>query len=210
MKENKTLYKILKLIYSNLLKILYRPKVYGKENIPEEGPIIFVGNHRHAFDPVVVMTYTKRTIHYMAKESIFKGIHGKILKEIGLIKVYRTKSNPTAVVEAVEILKQGGTVGIFPEGHRNKTSEDLLKFRHGAVAIAKQADSKIIPFAIRGEYKIFKKGLEIEFGEPVDIGKMEIEEANDYIRNKVLKLYRKQEKDEIYIYNKWKGGKRKI
>ena len=108
MKENKPLYKTLKIIYSSLVKILYRPKVYGKQNIPEEGPIILVGNHRHAFDPVVVMTYTKRIVHYMAKESIFKGIHGKILKEIGLIKVYRTKSNPVAVTEAVEILKQGG------------------------------------------------------------------------------------------------------
>ena len=138
----------------------------------------------------------------MAKESIFKGIHGKILKEIGLIKVYRTKSNPVAVTEAVEILKQGGTVGIFPEGHRNKTSEDLLKFRHGAVAIAKQANTKIVPFAIRGKYKVFKKGLELEFGEPVDISNMEIEEANNFIRDEVLKLYRKQEKNEVYIYNK--------
>ena len=202
MKQNKPLYKTLKIIYSSLVKILYRPKVYGKQNIPEKGGVIFVGNHRHAFDPVVVMTYTKRIVHYMAKESIFKGIHGKILKEIGLIKVYRTKSNPVAVTEAVEILKQGGTVGIFPEGHRNKTGEDLLKFRHGAVAIAKQANTKIVPFAIRGQYKIFKKGLELEFGEPVDISKMEIEEANNFIRDEVLRLYRKQEKNEVYIYNK--------
>lgn len=202
MKENKILYKFLKIIYSTLLKTLYRPKVYGKQNIPIDGPIIFVGNHRHAFDPIVVMTYTKRIVHYMAKESIFKGLHGKVLKEIGLIRVYRTKSNPVAVSEAVEILKQGGTVGIFPEGHRNKTDQDLLKFRHGAVAIAKQANSKIIPFAIRGEYKIFRKGLEIEFGKPLDISEMEIEEANEYIKNEVLKIYRKQEKDEVYIYNK--------
>lgn len=202
MKENKILYKILKIIYSSLLKTLYKPKVKGKENIPEQGPITFVGNHRHAFDPIVVMTYTKRIIHYMAKEELFKGIHGIILKKMGLIKVYRTKSNPTAVIEAVEILKQGGAVGIFPEGHRNRTDQDLLKFKHGAVAIAKQVDAKIIPFAIRGQYKILKKGLEIEFGEPVDISQMEIEEANNYIRNVVLKIYRKQEKDEIYIYHK--------
>lgn len=191
MKENKPLYHFLKIIYSSILKILYRPKAKGTENIPEEGAVIFVGNHRHAFDPVVVMTYTKRIVHYMAKESLFKGIHGLLFKGIGLIKVYRTRSNPTAVVEAVEILKRGGTVGIFPEGTRNKTDQELLKFRHGAVAIAKQANAKIVPFAIRGEYKLFKKGLEIEFGEPVDINKMEIEEANNYMRNEVLELLRK-------------------
>ena len=191
MKENKKLYKFFKIIYSNLLKILYRPRVYGIENIPEEGPIIFVGNHTHAFDPIVVMTYTNRIVHYMAKESLFKGIHGKIFENIGLIKVYRTKSNPMAIVEAEKILKQGGAVGIFPEGTRNKTGKELLNFRHGAVAIAKQANAKIIPFAIRGKYRLFRKGLEIEFGKPIEINQMEIEEANDYIRNEVLNILRK-------------------
>ena len=191
MKENKLLYKTLKIIIKPLLKILYWPKAYGTENIPKEGPIIFAGNHKHAFDPVVVMTHTDRIVHYMAKESIFKGFHGKILESIGIIKVYRTKSNPTAVIEAEQILKQGGAVGIFPEGTRNKTEQELLKFRHGAVAIAKKANSPIIPFAIKGEYKLFRKGVIIEFGKPVDVSKMEIDEANDYIRNEVLKLLRK-------------------
>ena len=191
MKENKILYNILKLIYSTILKVLYRPTVYGAENIPKEGAVIFVGNHKHAFDPVVVMTYTKRIVHYMAKESVFKGMHGLLFKGIGLIKVYRTRSNPRAVIEAVEILKNGGTVGIFPEGTRNKTDKELLRFRHGAVAIAKQANTPIIPFAIRGEYKLLKKGLTIEFGEPINVSEMEIEEANEHTRNEVLELLRK-------------------
>ena len=59
------------------------------------------------------------------------------------------------------------------------------------MAIAKKANSQIIPFAIRGEYKIFSKRLTIEFGKPVDVSQMEKEEANDYIRNQVLQLLRK-------------------
>lgn len=191
MKENQKLYKFLKTIYSKLIKILYKPTVKGTENIPKNGPIIFVGNHRHAFDPIMVMSNTKRTVHYMAKESLFKGIHGKIFENIGTIKVRRNKSNPKAIIEAEEILKQGGTVGIFPEGTRNRTNQELLKFKHGAVAIAKQTNTQIIPFAIKGNYKIFKKGLSIEFGKPVDVSQMEIEEANDYIRNEVLNILRK-------------------
>lgn len=191
LKENKKLYKFLKSIYSKLLKILYKPTAYGVKNIPEEGPIIFVGNHRHAFDPIVVMTHTNRIVHYMAKESLFKGIHGKIFENMGLIKVYRNKSNPMAVTEAEEILQKGGSVGIFPEGTRNRTSQELLKFRHGAVAIAKETNSKIIPFAIRGKYRLFRKGLTIEFGKPIDVSQMEIEEANDYVRNEVLNIFRK-------------------
>lgn len=191
MKENKVLYKICKLIYSSLLKILYRPTAIGVKNIPEEGPVIFVGNHRHAFDPVVVMTHTKRIVHYMAKESLFKGFHGFIFKQIGLIKVYRTRNNPVAVNEAIEILKHNGTVGIFPEGTRNKTNEELLRFRHGAVAIAKEANVPIVPFAIKGKYKLFSKKLIIEFGNPIDVDNMDVEKANDYMRNEVLNLLRK-------------------
>jgi 1-acyl-sn-glycerol-3-phosphate acyltransferase len=191
MKENQKLYKIAKAIYSKLLKILYNPTTKGTKNIPEQGPIIIVGNHKHAFDPIMVMSNTNRTIHYMAKESLFKGIHGKILESIGTIKIHRNKSNPIAIKEAEEILKQGGAVGIFPEGTRNRTNQELLKFRHGAVEIAKKTNTPIIPFAIKGDYKLFKKGLSIEFGKPINISHMEVEEANNYIRNEVLNILRK-------------------
>jgi len=191
MKENQKLYKIAKAIYSKLLKILYNPTTKGTKNIPEKGPIIIVGNHKHAFDPIMVMSNTNRTIHYMAKESLFKGINGKILESIGTIKIHRNKSNPIAIKEAEEILKQGGAVGIFPEGTRNRTNQELLKFRHGAVEIAKKTNTPIIPFAIKGDYKLFKKGLSIEFGKPIKISHMEVEEANNYIRNEVLNILRK-------------------
>ena len=192
MKENKNhLYKICKLIYSVLLKILYRPTVYGIENIPKEGNLIFAGNHRHALDPIVVMSNTNRIVHYMAKEELFKGLHGIIFKKIGLIKIYRNRSNPLAVIEAENILKEGGTIGVFPEGTRNRTENELLKFRHGTVVIAKKTNTKILPFAIKGKYKIFRKGVIIEFGKPIDVSKMEVEEANEYLRNEVLKLLRK-------------------
>lgn len=192
MKENKNhLYKICKIIYSVLLKVLYRPTVYGIENIPKEGSLIFAGNHRHALDPIVVMSNTTRIVHYMAKEELFKGLHGIIFKNIGLIKIHRNKSNPLAVIEAENILKQSGTIGVFPEGTRNRTENELLKFRHGTVVIAKKTNTKILPFAIKGKYKIFRKGIIIEFGKPLDISNMEIEEANEYLRNEVLKLLRK-------------------
>lgn len=191
MKENKTLYKFLKVICKTILKVLYRPNVIGAENIPEEGSIVFAGNHRHAFDPVVVMTSTKRMVHYIAKKEIFKGLHGKLLEAIGIIKVDRSKSNPLAVKEAQQVLLgKNGSIGIFPEGTRNKTEEDLLKFRHGAVVMAKNTNAKIVPFAINGKYKVFRKGLTLEFGKPIDISNLELEEANELLRNEVLKLYR--------------------
>ena len=192
MKENKVFYGFLKCIYASLVTILYNPKVYGKENIPKDGPIVFAGNHRHAFDPVVVMTYTNRFVHYMAKETLFKGIFGFLLRQIGIIKVYRTRNNPLAIEEAENVLNEGGTIGIFPEGTRNKElKEDLLKFKRGAVVIAQNSGSKIVPFYINGQYKIFRRTLELHFGKPIDVSGMTIDDANNYLREEVLKLIRK-------------------
>lgn len=192
MKQNTNyLYKFLKVICTIIIKILYRPKVIGIENIPQDEAIILAGNHKHAFDPVLVMTSTKRIVSYMAKEEIFKGLHGKLLEKLGMIKVYRGKSNPQAVIEAEKVLKNNGAVGIFPEGTRNKTEKELLKFRHGAVAIASKTNSKIVPFAIRGKFRIFRKGLEIEFGKPIAVQELEIEEANKYLESEVLNILRR-------------------
>lgn len=189
--EKNGVYKVIKIICIILLKIIYRPRVIGKENIPEEGPVIFAGNHKHAADPVMVITSTKRVVHFMAKEELFKGIHGKIFKKMGLIKVYRGKGNPLAVIEAEKILENNGTVGIFPEGTRNRTEKELLRFKYGTVMIANKTNSQIVPFAIRGRYRVFRKGLEIEFGKPIQVQGMEKEDANKYLENEVLNLLRK-------------------
>lgn len=190
-KEKNFIYSFVKPIYSILLKIIFKPKVIGKENIPETGALIVAGNHKNAVDPTMVMSSTNRVVHYMAKEELFKGIHGLIFEKMGLIKVSRKKVNPKAVIKAEKILNDGGTIGIFPEGTRNKGKEELLKFRYGTVAIAKKTNTPILPFAIRNKYKVFKKSVEIEFGKPINVSNMQIEEANEYLRNEVLKLLRK-------------------
>jgi len=190
-KEKNFVYWLIKPIYVVLLKIIFRPKVIGKENIPENGALIFAGNHKHAVDPTMVMMSTKRIVHFMAKEDLFKGFHGVIFKSMGLIKVRRGKSNPQAVIDAENILNNGGTIGIFPEGTRNKGEEELLKFRHGAVKIAQKTNTLIVPFAIKNKYKLFRKSVILEFGTTIDVSKMELQEANEYLRNQVLNLIRK-------------------
>lgn len=187
-KKGNVLYNILKVIYAILLKILFNPKVYGVENIPLEEGLILAGNHKCFIDPVIVMNSTKRRVYFMAKAEAFKGPLGLILKGIGLIKVDRSKNNPMAVIEAEKILKERNVVGIFPEGTRNKSNKPILKFRYGAVSIAKRANVKVVPFAIRGEYRIFRNNLQIEFGKPIEVVNLEIEEANKLLENEVIKL----------------------
>ena len=196
MKENKVLYKACKLIYTTLLKVLYRPTAYGLENIPGDGPVIFAGNHRHAFDPVVVMTYTKRTVHYMAKDEYFKGKAAWFFKLACCIPVDRSIKDENAKSKAREILNRGSALGIFPEGTRNKTigtkdEVDLLPFKFGAVSLAKKCNALIVPFGISGEYTGKKGKLTTRIGKPIDVSNMELEEANELLRKNILKLMKK-------------------
>lgn len=190
MEDKKTIkwYKNVKKIYKFLLKILYSPEVIGSDNIPDEGAIIFAGNHRNAIDPTILMSATNRIVHFMAKKEAFKGLHGIMFKNIGLIQIDRKKSNQVSVRVAERILNEGGTIGIFPEGTRNKTKERLLPFKKGAVVMAQKTKAKIVPFAITGEYKLFKKSLKIKVGKPVDVSNLSKEDANEYLKNEILKL----------------------
>lgn len=190
-KGNDKSYKFYTSIAIFLFKILYRPQVIGKENIPKDGALLIAGNHKHAFDPLMVIMSTKRVVHYMAKNEVFKGLAGVIFDRIGLIRIYSNKSNQMAVIDAENVLNEGGTIGIFPEGTRNRTKEELLRFKKGTVRMAKATNTKIIPFAIRGDYKLFRKNVVVEFGKPIDVVNMEIEEANEYLKDEVAKLLRK-------------------
>ena len=189
--KNKRWYIRTKKVYSFLLKVLYKPEVLGKENIPKEGAIIFAGNHKNAVDPTVLMASTDRLVHFIAKKEAFKGLHGVLFKNIGLIPINRTKGSPGAIKMAENILNEGGTIGIFPEGTRNKTENDLLPFKLGAVTMAKKTNAKIIPFAIKGKYKLFRKGLKIEIGKPISVTNLEKEEANKILENEILKLLKR-------------------
>lgn len=189
MKEHKIIYKIFKVIYVPLLKLIFRPKVYGKEHIPISGSLIIAGNHKHALDPILVTSNCNRFVHFMAKEEVSGGIFTKLFDLIGIIRVYKDKNkNVQSVILAKNLLKSGGTLGIFPEGTRNRTNQPLQHFKTGTVKIAKETNTKIIPFAIRGNYKFFKKGLEIEFGKPISVDSMEISDANNYLKQEILQL----------------------
>jgi len=189
--KTERLYAFVKPWYTILLRLLYHPKWIGKEKIPESGPIIIAGNHKMAFDPLLVLTATKRQVAYLAKSELFHGIPGWFFRHMGMIPVYRDKGNRKAVVEAEAVLSKGGAIGIFPEGKRNYTEQELLPFRKGAVRMAKQTGSLLVPCAIKGKYCLFRKGIQIEFGEPFSVESYETEEANEILQNEIRKLLRK-------------------
>lgn len=188
MKDSK-LYGFIRPILTVLVKILYRPKVIGKEYITSSGSIIFAGNHTNYFDCLLLAYCTKRHIHYLAKDELFKGVKGVFFSNLGLIPVNRREKSKDSLILAKKYLKAGKIIGIFPEGTISKT-KDLLPFKIGAVKMAKDTNTKIIPFGISGKYKIFSKDLKITFGEPIII-KDDLDKENNKLKSIIDDLRRR-------------------
>jgi len=189
-------YRIAVAILGPIFKFYYNPKIIGKENIPREGSIIVCGNHIHLMDQCVPILSTKRFLRYMAKKEYFDGPYAWFFKWVGCIPVDRSKKDSDAKEKAIEHLKNGGAIGIFPEYNRNKTKEFLLPFKFGAVSMAQKTNAKLVPFGTTGEYKFRSKNLTVRFGKPIEIGDMSLEEANEKLAKAIGDLMKKSLKED--------------
>lgn len=179
-------YTIFKTILGIVFRSLYHPRVYNTEVIPKDGPIIVCGNHIHLLDQCLPISGTKRMLHYMAKKEYFDSKKTAwFFKIAGCIPVDRSTKDESAKAAALEVLKQGYALGIFPEGTRNRTDEVLLPFKMGAVSMARKTGATIVPFAITGKYKLFGKPT-ATFLKPFKVGpKDDLEQANEKLRNMI-------------------------
>lgn len=163
------LYRGVRPIIRFLFNIIYRPTYLGLENIKEDGRCVLVGNHTSNLDCLLLISSTKRTIHFLAKDSLAKGWWKKIFLGMGIIPVDRTIHDKNALEKAITALNEEKVIGIFPEGTINKTKDIVMPFKIGAVKMARDTDSPIIPFTIKNKYKIFRRSVVIEFYKPYQI-----------------------------------------
>ncbi|WP_010650699.1 lysophospholipid acyltransferase family protein [Oceanobacillus massiliensis] len=191
------LYKFAKSVVALILFPLYRIHVIGKENVPSKGPVIICSNHISNLDPPVVGITSPRDIHFMAKGELFeKPFLGKLLIGIQAFPVRRGLADRNALRRGLEILKDGETLGLFPEGTRSKTGE-LGKPLAGAGFFALRSKAAIIPCAIIGSYKPFKK-TKVVYGKPISMdlyreAKLTAQETADAIMHEIKLLKEKHQ-----------------
>lgn len=177
------------------MKLLFRIQYINKKNIPKNGPYILVGNHKSNFDCVLVISSVKETVHFLAKKELIDGKLGFFFKKMGIIPVDRKKRNKEAMNSARNILENKGVVGIFPEGTFNKTEYVIMPFKMGSVKLAYDMNVSIVPFAIVGDYKLFRR-TKIIFGKPYKIKTTDLKGENIILMNKVIRLMKNESKKD--------------
>lgn len=190
----KFLYTVLRAIVMCTYGLLFPFKVYGRENIPD-GPAILCANHTHFSDPFYMAFATPWRYHLclMAKQELFsfKPL-GALLRGIGTFPVNRGSADLNAMKTALQVLKSGKKLGIFPEGTRTHADGEVSP-KAGAVRIAEKTGAPIIPLYIPREKKLFRR-IRIVVGEPMDVraagrlSKEELERIADEVMDKIAAL----------------------
>lgn len=160
-----------------VLTPLFRVEIIGKENIPKDAGVIVCSNHISNFDPPVVGMTFPRPVYFMAKAELFKvPVLKTLLPKIYAFPVKRGLSDRDALRKGISILKEGGALGLFPEGSRSKDGK-LGKGMAGVGFFALRSNAVIVPCAVIGPYKPFKK-LQVVYGKPIDVTEMKKERAS--------------------------------
>jgi 1-acyl-sn-glycerol-3-phosphate acyltransferase len=180
-------YRVLKyVVLGPLLRLMFRPRIEGMENIPESGRAIVAGNHLSFTDHFVVPAVLPRRITFLAKAEYFTGpgLKGRLtaafFRSVGQIPVDRSggKASQGAITAAVEVLERDELLGIYPEGTRSHDGR-LYRGRTGVAVMALRAQAPVIPCAVLGTFELQPPGrrlprigrVTIRFGEPMDFSR---------------------------------------
>jgi 1-acyl-sn-glycerol-3-phosphate acyltransferase len=152
-----------------LFAIVLNVRAIGRENVPAKGPYIIASNHLNWVDVPLIPAYIKPKVVYMAKEELFYGRSGWLVRFFGAFPVKRGEADRQSLRAADTQLKAGKVIVIFPEGTRSRTHR-MAKGHIGLAMIALRSGVPVIPVAIAGSektLKAFRPRITITYGEPM-------------------------------------------
>jgi 1-acyl-sn-glycerol-3-phosphate acyltransferase len=164
-----------------VIRGLFRERVHGLENLPDGG-FVLAANHVSNLDPwpLGMPLWPRRQLNWMAKRELYKPVIGTLISWGGAFPVRRGERDEGAIETAVDRVREGGIVVIFPEGTRQR--KGLIK-RHearprtGAARVALRAGVPLVPAAIGGTDRILRLGpLSVAYGPPVDFSGLDGDE----------------------------------
>ena len=181
--------------------------VIGEENIPKDTAVLFIGNHRSYFDIVLTYARCRGLTGYVAKKEMLKiPLLSRWMKFLHCLFLDRSdvREGLKTILTAIDKVKSGISIMIFPEGTRNKNESelDLLPFHEGSFKIATKSGCPIIPVSINNSSALFEDHLPyvkkapviIEYGEPIYVKKLPKEQqkfVGRYVQDIIVETLKK-------------------
>ena len=166
--KKKTGYQKLHSFLAPLIRFFQRVKVKGLENIPDDGPVMLCSNHIAIRDPILIAAVAKRQITFIGKKELFKvPVLGWLIKKLGAVPIDRSGADVSAIKASVNVLKTGGALAIFPQGHRYPgVNPKDTPTKNGAALMIYRSGCDVVPVCIKTKgykYGLFRR-KEIIFG----------------------------------------------
>lgn len=179
--------------------------VIGEENVPTNEPILYISNHRSFFDTVITYARCPKLTGYISKKSMKKvPIFNMWMERLHCMFLDRddVRQGLQVILTAIDLIKSGISVTVFPEGTRNKENDTMLPFKEGTFKIAQKTRCPIVPMAITNSSAIledhfpFIKSAHVilEYGKPIYIDELDKEDQKKlgaYCHAIVEKMYEK-------------------
>src|SRR5437588_4721844 len=187
------MYRLIKYVFLGpLLRLLYRPKARGLDNIPDEGPVILACNHQSFMDSMFVPLLVKRQVVFLGKADYFTSKRTAwFFKAAGVIPVKREggSASEAAIQAGVRELRNGQVVGIYPEGTRSPDG-GLYRGKTGVARMALLGRCPIVPVATFGTRELQPIGkkmpklsgrIEVRFGKPLPFDRFYGQETDRFV-----------------------------
>ncbi|MGH3756978.1 lysophospholipid acyltransferase family protein [Actinophytocola sp.] len=181
------LYQFVRYVLAPLVRLVYRPRVEGLENVPAEGPVIIAANHRAVLDTAVISLVVRRQVRFLGKAEYFtaRGLRGRLMAAfvdaLGFVPVQRGNAHAglAALNAGQTVLNGGGVFAIYPEGTRSLDGR-LYRGHTGVAVLALTTGAPVVPVALFGTQMLMPRGgripryarVGIRFGAPMDFSRV--------------------------------------
>ena len=173
-------YAFAKAVMRVVFAIFYPLKMLGAENLPESGAAILCGNHVSLLDPLAAGVAVRRRIRFMAKKELF-GVPAVrwCVRALGAFPVDRGNADMAAVRTSLSILKEGGVLGIFPQGGRDTAGNRAME--SGVSLIALKSGAPVVPMRFLKRFRPFRRNTLI-IGAPLDLSAYDLRGGSEALR----------------------------
>lgn len=147
-------------------RIYFRFRRRGTDNMPDTGPVVLVATHQSYLDPLLIGCFMQRPIGYLARDTLFTGILGPLIRAYDAIPIDREGGGLAGIRATLKRIKQGDAVLIFPEGTRSEDGQ-LQPLKPGFIALVRRGKASIVPLGIAGTFEAWPRGQKLPVPRPI-------------------------------------------